>query len=386
MGQMAYSRHCRRTGPVWAPAVAFVLCLSMTERCAGTSDPIDVAGQANVVPAQAIGTNAHDIVVAPIPISNPTVGNGLALTAMFLYRTDAQSPESFTALGGGYTSSNSWLVAAAEKLSFDADRYRLMAGAGYGELNYDFFGVGAESSNVSVPVQQEAFGGMLDFRVRVYRSLHVGLRWTYGDVKTSVRGAPGPYAPLLEGRQLDLVMSGLGLVASWDTRDRSFAPTRGTYAELKTNFASPALGSDLAFQTYGASWNAYYPLGAPNILAARVYLCKASSSAPFFETCAYGSGTDLRGYEAGRYRDRNMVAAQTEYRINFSRRFGAVGFAGVGSVAGTFGALFTSTLLPDVGVGLRFLAVPSQGVSISADYAWGRSGSRGAYVYIGDSF
>lgn len=38
------------------------------------------------------------------------------------------------------------------------------------------------------------------------------------------------------------------------------------------------------------------------------------------------------------------------------------------------------------GVGLRFLALPTQGVSISADYAWGRGDSRDAYIYIGDAF
>lgn len=31
-------------------------------------------------------------------------------------------------------------------------------------------------------------------------------------------------------------------------------------------------------------------------------------------------------------------------------------------------------------------SVPSQGVNISVDYAWGKAGSSGLYVYIGDSF
>jgi outer membrane translocation and assembly module TamA len=81
-----------------------------------------------------------------------------------------------------------------------------------------------------------------------------------------------------------------------------------------------------------------------------------------------------------------MIAAQAEYRLRLSSRFGAVAFAGAGSVADTFGNLFSSTVLPDAGVGLRFLAIPSQGVNISVDYAWGRDGSSGLYVYIGDAF
>jgi outer membrane translocation and assembly module TamA len=81
-----------------------------------------------------------------------------------------------------------------------------------------------------------------------------------------------------------------------------------------------------------------------------------------------------------------MIAGQAEYRMQLLRRVGAVVFAGAGSVAATFGDLFRSTLLPDAGLGLRFLAVPSQGVNISVDYAWGRDGSSGLYVYIGDAF
>jgi hypothetical protein len=365
--------------------IAVVFSGALQEIHAGT-DPTQLEAQSQVDPAQAVSVDGHNIVVAPIPISNPTVGTGLALTGMLLYKTDTQSPESFTALGAGYLSSHSWLVGAGEKLNFDSDLYRLTTGLGYGQINYNFFGVGADASSTGLPLEQKVFGGMLDFRRRIVAALHVGLRWTYADVKTALGATPGPLAPLLEGRELDVKVSGLGLVASWDTRDRGFAPTKGTYAEFKSNFASSAFGSDLTFRTYSLAWNAYYALDAPNVLAARLYLCKVSQSAPFFDTCAYGAGDDLRGYEAGRYRDRNMIAGQAEYRVRLSSRFGAVAFAGTGSVASSFGGLFSSNMLPAAGIGLRFLAVPSQGVNISVDYAWGKDGSNALYVYIGDSF
>jgi len=81
-----------------------------------------------------------------------------------------------------------------------------------------------------------------------------------------------------------------------------------------------------------------------------------------------------------------MIAGQVEYRRSLFGRLGAVAFVGAGSVAGTFGNLFSSTLLPAGGVGLRYLAVPASGVNISVDYAWGKSGSGGLYLYIGDAF
>jgi outer membrane protein assembly factor BamA len=377
--------------PLLGSTMALVAALSlMPSRVDGQpASPMQVEGQTEVSPAQAVSTSTttgHDIVVAPIPISNPSVGSGLALTGMWLYQMDPQSPESFTGLGGGYTSNQTWIAGAVEKLNFDADLYRLTAGIGLGQINYNFYGIGTATSNASIPLEEKVLGGMIDFRRRIFAALHVGLRWTYGDVKTALGATPGPLAPYIDGRQFDLTVSGLGLVASWDTRDRGFSPTKGTFAEFKSNFASSVFGSDLAFQTYKLAWNGYYLLGDPNVLAARVSVCKVSNSTPFFETCAFGSNDDLRGYETGRYRNYNMIATQAEYRIKLTARFGAVAFAGIGSVADTFGHLFSSTALPSAGLGLRYLAVPSQGVTISVDYAWGRDGSNGVYIYIGDSF
>jgi hypothetical protein len=274
--------------------LAVALTGTSQQLLAGT-DPTTVEGQSQIGPAQAVSTG-RNFVVAPIPVSNPSVGTGLAVTGMLLYKVDPGSPESSTALGAGYLSSHSWLVGGGEKLNFDADLYRLNAAIGYGQIHYNFFGVGADSSSSGIPIDQRVLGGMLDFRRKIVSALHIGLRWTYADVKTALDAPPESLAPILSGKALDLKVSGLGVVASWDTRDREFSPTKGTYIELRSNFASSAFGSDLTFQTYSLVWNAYYSLSAPNVLAARVYLCKVSQSTPFFDTCAYGSNDDLRGY------------------------------------------------------------------------------------------
>ena len=356
--------------------------------CAAADEPLTVESQITVSPAEGVKEEAGGVnyVVAPIPISNPTIGTGLAVTGMILYDVDPRSPVSFTALGGGYTSSDSWLVAGAEKLNFDADNYRATAAVGLGQLNYNFFGIGSSDSGRSIPLDQRAFAWLLDFRRRVFGSMHLGLRWVYGDVKTAIPVKTGTGDPTIDQRELDTTLSGLGVVGDWDSRDQAFSPKRGTYVELTSNFPRTAFGSDRNFQTYSLAWNYYHELGEPNVLATRLYLCSVSHSTPFFLTCAFGASRDLRGYEAGRYRDVNEIAVQTEYRMMLWRRFGGVVFAGVGSVANTFGNLFSSTALPSAGVGLRYLAVPTQGVMVSVDYAWGRAGSQGLYVYIGDSF
>jgi outer membrane protein assembly factor BamA len=207
----------------------------------------------------------------------------------------------------------------------------------------------------------------------------------YADVTTRFRRDPGELGETIPGHELDLIIAALGPVVSWDTRDRPFSPSKGMYAEVAANFARGALGSDLEYETYTLAVSGFRPLHESNVIAARLYACMASDSAPFFDTCAFGSGVDLRGYEVGRYRDRFLAAVQTEYRMTLSRRFGAVAFAGAGAVAPDAGELGDSDLLASGGLGLRFVAVPSQGVKISLDYAWGKD-SGAMYIYIGDAF
>ncbi|MEJ1965428.1 MAG: BamA/TamA family outer membrane protein [Gammaproteobacteria bacterium] len=366
-----------------APAL-LALQILFAQPLRAASDPMPPSGQIDMHPETGIVHPRSDWVVAPIPVSNPSIGSGLALTAMLLYKLDEKSPASFTGFGAGYTSSGSWLAGVVEKLYARADLVRVTAGLGYGVLNYDFFGVGDHADAPPIPLRQTVKGAVVDGRMRLLEHLHVGVKWRLGDVNTEIRSDMPP-PQVVPDDELDVVISSLGLVASWDTRDRQFAPTRGQFVELTSAFSRKAFGSDLEYETYSLAANAYVSAWKGDVIAGRVYACQASSSAPFFDTCAFGSGVDLRGYEAGQFRDRFLIAAQVEYRHGLSSRFDAVGFAGAGAVAGSFSALKDSELLPDIGVGLRYLAAPRDGVKVSVDFAWGKS-STGFYVYIGDSF
>jgi hypothetical protein len=121
---------------------------------------------------------------------------------------------------------------------------------------------------------------------------------------------------------------GVGPVAVFDTRDNEMNPSAGVLIDFRGNFAEHNLGSDVDY-------------------------CRASDNTPLFDLCLFGSGSDLRGYEVGRYRDQRMVAFQGEYRFPLAGRFGAVVFGGSGKVARTFGEMGDEPDLWSVGAGLR---------------------------------
>jgi len=366
---------------------------------AGT-DPISIQGDVDIesnapkeAPKQSDDAEAAkkaekkvNFVFVPIPISNPTVGSGLAIAGMALYKVDADSPDSFTGMGGGYTSNHSWAAGLVEKLYLDADKYRISTGIAYANVNYSFFGIGDKQANsgVSIPINQKVKGAGFDVRMRVWNAIFVGIRYRYVDVDTNVPIVLPPNLPFTPITDFDLATQSIGLVANYDTRDRQFSPHSGFFIDFASSFARKQSGGD-SYQTYTLAMNHYQPLGSQGVLAERVTFCDASDETPFFDLCMFGSNSDLRGYDAGRYRDHFMTTGQIEYRRSLTARFGAVAFAGAGAVAPDVQSLGSSTLLPSAGLGLRYLAAPAQGVTVSADYAWGRD-SQGLYIYVGDAF
>jgi hypothetical protein len=357
---------------------------------AGT-DPISLHGDVDIesqAPEKAKkAEKAVNFVFVPIPISNPTIGSGLALAGMALYKIDERSPDSFTGLGGGYTSNNSWAAGLVEKLYLDADRYRVGAGLAYANVNYSFYGVGDAQANagIAIPLNQKVKGAGFDVRMRVWNDIFVGVRYRYVNVETLVPLVLPANLPFTPPGSFSLTTQSIGPVANYDTRDRQFSPHRGWNIEFTSAFARKQSSQGESYQTYALAFNHFQELGSKGVLAARVTFCNASGGTPFFDLCMYGTNSDLRGYDAGRYRDHFMTTGQVEYRRALTARFGAVAFVGAGAVAPDLQSLGSSTLLPGAGVGLRYLAAPVQGVTVSADYAWGR-GSQGLYIYVGDAF
>jgi hypothetical protein len=331
----------------------------------------------------------EDVVVAPIPISNPTIGTGLAVVVMPFYHVAAGTPLSNTAVAAGVTSSGSWGVGAGQSTRLRGDDVRIDGFLGYVDLRYKFYGAGSSAgmSGQSVPILQKGFAFAPELLFKTARGMFFGLRYRGVRVETAVDGDPGVLPPAVAEAlpaSITIVSSGIGPRATFDTRDNDMNPSSGVLVDLRANFADDSLGSDFDYETYDLGAN-YYRRTGPGVLALRGYLCQASDRTPLFDLCLFGAGSDLRGYEVGRYRDRAMAAAQAEYRFPLAGRFGGVVFGGWGKVARSFGAMGDEPDLPSVGFGVRWLAAEKARVNLSVDIARGRD-STTLYVYVKESF
>ena len=329
----------------------------------------------------------EDVVVAPIPISNPTVGSGLAVMVMPFYHLGPESPLSNTAVAAGITSSGSWGVGVAQSTRLRGDKLRLDGFLGYADLRYRFYGAGADAgtTGTSVPLIQKATAFAPELLLQVAKRTFVGVRYRGVRVETALESGslPPAIAAVLPG-SITITSSGFGPRAMLDTRDNDMSPSAGVLIDLRANFAEEAFGSDFTYQTYELSGNTYRRAG-PGVVALRASACQASDRTPLFDLCLFGANNDLRGYEVGRYRDRALIAAQAEYRFPVAGRWGGVVFGGWGKVARSFSDMGAVPDLPSIGAGVRWLASEKARVNLSLDVAQGRDGGS-VYVYVKESF
>jgi outer membrane protein assembly factor BamA len=302
-----------------------------------------------------------------------------------LRKEDTVSPPSTFGAGGFRTDSGSWAFGGGAKLFLKEDRFRILVGAGTGQVNYTFYGIGNAAGENPIPITQSGSGILGGVLVRTFRRWYVGGRYYYFRVSTGLGDTanmpPGP----IQDVQFTLPVAALGAHIQRDTRESQFYPTSGSVFDTKLYFSDPSVGAMFQYQDYETAFQQYFQLGKRQVLAYRVKACAVDGHAPFFALCTLGNSADMRGYPAGRYRDRRMLVGQAEFRREIWWRFGASAFMGAGEVAPTFTSFSASDIRPGGGVGLRFTLAPKNHINLRVDYSVGQN-SHAWYVGIGEAF
>jgi outer membrane protein assembly factor BamA len=230
----------------------------------------------------------------------------------------------------------------------------------------------------------QAFLG--EFLRRLAWKFYLGPRFATGHSLITIRPNAGSSVtpPLDVG--IHTTLTAIGAHLSRDTRPNQFYPTSGTVFDFTSDFFSQALGSKYSFQSYSVTFNKYKSLSERQTLAYNAYFCAVGGQPPFYGNCIYGTNNELRGYTAGRYLDRYMVATQLEYRLVLPKRFGLVAFGGIGEVAPGAEQLFRANqFLPAGGGGVRFMLSKQYHVNLRADIGQGKDGHTFS-MGIGEAF
>lgn len=181
---------------------------------------------------------------------------------------------------------------------------------------------------------------------------------------------------------------GLGLV--YDNRHNVLNVRHGVYSEIAYLHSDKSWGSDYNMSTVFVDQRVFIPVQKRNVLALQAIGQFNSGDVPFNQLALMGGEMMMRGYYLGRYRDKNIMAAQAEFRMlplpfSFTKRWGVAGFLAAGSVFQSWDHLQLNHWVVAGGGGIRFLLFPKKDIYTRVDVAFTREGP-GFYIFVGEAF
>jgi outer membrane protein assembly factor BamA len=327
--------------------------------------------------------------IAAIPMINYNRTQGIVLGAIVsnyfkMNKKDTISPSSNIGIAGIYTEQKSYALFLYSTLFFDEDRWRVKVAAGTLDINFQFYLEDPVTSTGNFSdYSTKANLVVLQLQRNILKRIYFGPTASFikSSVTFSFPGANGQDSVQKNN------LNSLGYIFSNDTRDHVQYPTKGMFLNFKNQFYGSWIGSDYDFVRYIVTYNQFFNLSKSNdkhILVARATLNIATGNVPFEGQTVVG-GDDIRGYSQGKYRNDQVYTLQTEYRLNFYRKWGLVAFAGIATAVANFSDIFHTELLPGVGAGLRYRMLPSEKVNIGVDAGIGR-GDYSITFRIGEAF
>jgi len=181
-------------------------------------------------------------------------------------------------------------------------------------------------------------------------------------------------------------ISGAGVMFSFDTRDNVYFPFSGRYYNAAASWFGGAIGSDYDFANYNVDLRQYFSVTPSQILATQLLMNFISGDPPFPALAQLGGKSLMRGYYTGRYRDKQLIVLQAEYRLILSRRFGLAGFAGIGEVAEKLTRFALRDFKASYGAGIRYAVSPKEKINIRLDLGFGQEPFVGPIITIAEAF
>jgi outer membrane protein assembly factor BamA len=315
----------------------------------------------------------------PVPYVNYDRSLGFSMGAVPLLmfnpsRKDTISPSSLVGGVGFWSTNKTWFLMGFGKFYLGEDRWRITTAGGIGTVNFQFYL--DNPINSWIPYQSETDFFMLKVERRIYKQLYGGISYVYADVITS-----SEILPFTDS----LTIKGIGLSLSLDRRSNPYYPRKGFYSTVKYNANPEFMGNESQSQKLEIDYNHYVPLRQEkDVLAARLFAGLGLGDISFNQQFIV-MHKDIRGYTQGGYRGNYLLALQGEYRWNFHKRWGAVGFVGVATVFEAINESDSGKLLPGLGTGIRFKAFQENDFSVGIDVAAGLD-DWGIYFQIGEAF
>jgi hypothetical protein len=351
----------------------------------------------------------HFFVAAPTVASKPSTGLSIGLNSNLAFFSGDEKTTHISSVSGGvrfsqkkqvlsgirfniFTPDDHWFLQGDNRLSWTSQNT-------YG-LGADTIAVGSGTENVKFTAFKLYETGYRTIRPHLFAGLgiavstHSNIRPGDGVLSTFDESAYAAYNDRHGFRDERQTSGGTSLGLLFDTRDNGINAQRGWLASAALRaFFNGFLGGDSTWQQLTVDVRTYRRLTADGRQKLAFWFMSdnvLSGIAPYLDLPATGSdGRSARGYSDGRYRGEHLAYGEVEYRGTMTRNglLGFVLFANTTSVDNAdAGKKLFDDFAPAAGLGLRLLLNKHSRTNLTADYGWGKGGSRGLYLGIQEAF
>jgi hypothetical protein len=323
----------------------------------------------------------------PIMVTEPAVGYGGGAAGMFLRPRKEAGDEGWarpdiSAIGAFATENGTKGAFAGDASRWLDGRLRTLVGAGGGQVNLDFYGLGPDLAAIDqklpYSLQFTAAVAQVSWQLAPKSPWALGLRYVYADVDPTLREETGS-AGLAD--RVRVKISAPTAIVEFDTRDNVFTPTRGVYAETSWLASREALGASDDFERFQQVLMGWQPLPHRVTLGARGNYAWSSDGTPFF----LRPFIQLRGVPAMRYQGDQMASVEMEARWQYFGRWSSVAFGGAGATRTTRDNFAATKKVGSAGLGLRYELARKFGLDVGIDVAHS-PGTTAVYVVVGNSW
>ncbi len=351
----------------------------------------------------------HFFVVAPTIASKPSTGLSAGLNTNLAFFTGDEKTTHISSLSGGLRVSQKKQVLSGVRFNmFTADdRWFLQGDNRLSWTSQNTYGLGADTLPLGIGTENLKYNALKLYETAYHHvashlfagaginvSTHANIRPGDGILSTFDQSAYAAYNDRHGFDDQQQTSGGASAGLLYDSRDNGINAQRGWLASaaLRT-FFDGFLGGDSTWQQLTLDVRTYRKLTPDGRQKLAFWFMSdnvLSGTAPYLDLPATGSdGRSARGYSDGRYRGEHLVYGEMEYRgtLTSNGLLGFVAFTNITSVDNAdAGTKLFEDFAPAAGFGLRVLLNKHSRTNLTADYGWGKDGSRGLYLGIQEAF
>jgi len=281
-------------------------------------------------------TELHGFLPLPSIITEPAVGYGLQLNLVFFHPTKQSIDKntehkkqltlpSMSVAGGVYTQNKTWGAYAGHYGSYKQDKIRIAAAGGWLNININYYLKGPLGKEHELKFNLTGLPLYLSFAHKLGKSKwYAGVDYFF--YRNQIKLKTDLDIPLFDSLTGYTQLGGLGMNIYRQNFDNAFTPGKGTMIKFSYRHNDSWLGSDYRYENMKLRFIGYGNWVKNWVMGLRVEGDLILGDYPFYVR----PFVSLRGIPVMRYQGDYVLTAETEHRVNITRRWALVGFVGLG--------------------------------------------------------